>query len=310
MSAERPNVFLRVKDAASRRWSALKTRYPAVRHVVDAWNLLQENNGNQYAAAISYFTFLAIFPLLLLAVAVTGFVLHAYPAVQRSLFDQITQSVGGELATTLQSAVNTAINQRTGVGIIGLVGVALIGLGWVGNIRAAIDAVWGRRPEQRNFFIGRLVNLLVLAGLGIGGLVSLGLTVVGTALTDQILRAADLEHVAGAHYLLKAVGLLLAVAGDLAIFWWLLVRLPSARVPRRVGLQGALLAAVGFEVLKILGTYIVAKTAHSATAGPFASIVAVLVWIHLVALFLLFCAAWTVTCPGCAPIARRADSAG
>lgn len=310
MSAERPNAFVRVKNAASRRWSALKRRYPAVRHVVDAWNLLQENNGNQYAAAISYFSFLAIFPLLLLAVAVTGFVLHAYPAVQRNLFDHITHSVGGELATTLQSAVNTAINERTSVGVIGLVGVALIGLGWVGNIRAAIDAVWGRRTVPRNFFTGRLMNLLVLAGLGIGSLVSLGLTVAGTALADQILRAADLNHVDGAHYLLTAVGLLIALAGDVVIFWWLLVRLPSARVPRRVGRQGALLAAVGFEVLKIVGTYIVARTAHSATAGPFASIVAVLVWIHLVALFLLFSAAWMVTCPGCAPVARLADGAG
>jgi membrane protein len=302
VSTDRPNVFVRVKDAASRRWSALKSRRPSVQHVVDAWALMQQNNGGQYAAAITYFSFLALFPLLLLAAAITGFVLHAHPGAQQALFDHITENVGGDLGKTLRSSVNTAIQKRTGVGIIGLVGVALTGLGWVGNLRAAIDAVWGRKPAQRNFFLGRLVNLLVLAGLGVGMLVSLALTVVGTALTDQLLRAWGLADVTGSHVFLKVLGLLLAVAGDVLIFWWLLVRLPGAQVPRRVGVQGALLAAVGFELLKIIGTFTVSKTAHSPTAGPFAGVVAVLIWIQLVARYGLFCAAWTVTCPACAPL--------
>jgi membrane protein len=293
------NPFSRAKSAASRRWSGLKARRPGMQHLSDAWTLLGENNGNQYAAAITYFSFLALFPLLLLAVAVTGFVLHAHPAAQQSLFDHITSNVGGDLGKTLKSSADTAIKQRAGVGIVGLVGVVITGLGWIGNLRAAIDAVWGRKPPKRNFVVVKLLNLGVLVGLGVGAIVSVGLTVAGTALTDQILRALDLDHLTGVHYLVKALGLVLAVAGDVLIFWWLLVRLPAMPVPRRVGLQGALLAAVGFEVLKIVGTYTVAKTAHSPTAGPFAGVVAVLIWIQLVARYMLFCAAWTVTCPDC-----------
>jgi membrane protein len=295
-----PNAFTRAKNAASRRRGALLERRPGLQHIVHAWKLLQENNGNQYAAAITYFSFLALFPLLLLAVAVTGFVLHANPAAQETLFANITANVPGELGTTLKESISTAIKARTSVGIVGLAGVLLTGLGWIGNLRAAIDAVWGRRPPQRNFFMSKLMNLLVLAGLGLGILVSLGLTVVGTSLTDQLLRAVNLDGVAGVHYLVKVLGIALAVAGDMLIFWWLLVRLPDMSVPRKVGLQGALLAAVGFEVLKIVGTFTIAKTANSATAGPFAGVLAVLIWIQLVARFLLFCAAWTATCRGCA----------
>jgi membrane protein len=295
-----PNAFTRAKNAASRRWAALRERRPGLQHIVDAWKLLQDNNGNQYAAAITYFSFLALFPLILLAVAITGFVLHANPAAQQSLFDNITSNVPGELGTTLKTSINTAIKARTSVGIVGLVGVLLTGLGWIGNLRAAIDAVWGRRPSQRNFFLSKLMNLLVLAGLGLGILLSLGLTVVGTSLTDQLLRAVNLDGVAGVHYLVKILGIALAVAGDMLIFWWLLVRLSDMAVPRKVGLQGALLAAVGFEVLKIVGTFTIAKTTQSPTAGPFAGVLAVLIWIQLVARFLLFCAAWMATCPGCA----------
>jgi membrane protein len=53
------------------------------------------------------------------------------------------------------------------------------------------------------------------------------------------------------------------------------------------------LAAVGFEILKIVGTYTVASTATSPTAGPFAGLLAVLIWVQLVARWTLFCAAWT-----------------
>ncbi|MDT4959025.1 MAG: rane protein [Pseudonocardiales bacterium] len=309
MTEKPPNAFTRAKNAASRRWAALRERRPGLQHIVDAWKLLQDNNGNQYAAAITYFSFLALFPLILLAVAITGFVLHANPAAQQSLFDNITSNVPGELGTTLKTSINTAIKARTSVGIVGLVGVLLTGLGWIGNLRAAIDAVWGRRPSQRNFFLSKLMNLLVLAGLGLGILLSLGLTVVGTSLTDQLLRAVNLDGVAGVHYLVKILGIALAVAGDMLIFWWLLVRLSDMAVPRKVGLQGALLAAVGFEVLKIVGTFTIAKTTQSPTAGPFAGVLAVLIWIQLVARFLLFCAAWMATCPGCALRPQHAASA-
>jgi membrane protein len=283
----------------SARWAELKQRRPAVAHIVAAWKLLQDNNGSQYAAAITYFSFLALFPLLLLAVAITGFVLYSHPAAQQSLLDQITANVPGDLGKTLQSSIRKVINARTSVGIVGLVGLLLTGLGWIGNLRAAIDAVWGRRPPQRNFFVTKLINLLVLAGLGLGIIVSLGLTVVGTALTDQVMSAAGMDNVIGVDYLVTILGLALAVAGDVLIFWWVLVRLPDVEVPRRVGLQGAVLAAVGFEVLKLVGTFIIARTSHSPTAGPFAGLVAVLIWTQLVVRYLLFCAAWTATCRGC-----------
>ena len=155
--------------------------------------------------------------------------LHAHPAAQQSLFDHITKSVPGTLGTQLHSSIKTAITARTGVGIIGLVGVLITGLGWIGNLRTAIDGVWGHKPAKRNFVKAKLQNLGILVGLGLGIIVSLGLTVLGTALTDKILSALDLDHVTGAGTMVRILGLLLAVLGDVIIFWWLLVRLPAGR---------------------------------------------------------------------------------
>jgi membrane protein len=71
------------------------------------------------------------------------------------------------------------------------------------------------------------------------------------------------------------------------------VRLPQVEVDARIGLRAAIIAAVGFEILKVVGTYTIAASAHSPTAGPFAGILAVLIWIQLVCRFMLFCVAWT-----------------
>jgi membrane protein len=287
--------FGRIRSAASTHWTWWKERYEWLRHVVSAWNRMQRNNGNQYAAAITYFSFLALFPLLLLAVSIAGFVLHAHPSTEQSLFAHVSDKVPGALGGTINKSIRTAIANRSGVGIVGLVGVLLTGLGWIGNLRAAINAVWGAPRVSVNFFKAKLADLLVLAGLGLGLIISLALTVIGTSLTDQILRALGLDSMPGSHAVLKVLGIAIAVAGDLIIFLWLLVRLPQVEATPRIAFKGALLASVGFEVLKIVGSYTIAHTANSPTAGPFAGIIAVLVWIQLVARLMLFCCAWMAT---------------
>jgi membrane protein len=283
----------RLRARASERWTALRERHAWLRRIVSAWQLLSRNNGSQYAAAITYFSFLALFPLLLLAVSITGFVLHSHPGTEQDFFNHVTDNIPGALGQTFKTSLQAAIKSRTGLGVVGLVGVMLTGLGWIGNLRTAIDGVWGRTPAKVNFFKAKSANLFVLAGLGVGTVLSLTLTVVGTSLTDQILRALELDDQAGSHALLKLLGIALALVGDMIIFWWLFIRLPQMDVPGRVAVRAALLAAVGFEVLKIVGTYTVAHTANSPTAGPFAGLLAVLIWIQLVARFMLFACAWT-----------------
>lgn len=284
-----------IVESAKRRWRVAREHHPWIDHAATAWDRYKENNGNYFAAAITYFSFLALFPLVLLAVSVLGFVLRHNPDLLQKLLDNVTSNVPGDFGDTLKNSINAAIDSRAGVGILGLVGVLLIGLSWVSNLRAAINAMWGVEPPRRNFVQVRLANLIVLAGLGLGALVSIGLTAVGTALTDHVLRAAELDDVTGMHVLVKVFGIALAVVGDVLIFAWLLVRLPGADLPARVVLRGALLAAVGFEVLKVVGAYYIARVTRSPTVGVFGSVVGVLVWIYLVARHLLYCAAWTAT---------------
>lgn len=285
----------RLRSAATRRWQALTEARPAIAHLVAAYRHYQANHGNDLAAAITYFSFLALFPLILLAVSVTAFVLASRPELQAELFSQVSSGLPGEFGETVRQVIRGAIDRRAGVGVLGLAGVVLAGLGWVGNLRTAIDTVWGIPARKRSLVAGKAADALVLAGLGVGAVVSVGLTAGGTAASGLVLRLLGLEGVTGAGTLTWCLGILLGIAGSMVVFGWLTIRLPDVRVPRRLAARSTLLAAVGFEVLKLIGTFYIDRVTQSPAAAVIGPVVGVLVWLYLVSRYLLFCVAWAAT---------------
>lgn len=274
-------------------WADQRARRPWLDHVLRAWKRNGDTNASLLAGALTFFSFLALFPLVLLAVALAGYILRAHPETLQKLFSKIEAQAPGGLGDTLHTAVQTAIDKRAGVGVVGLVGVLLTGLGWISNLRQATEQVWAHPPLNRSFLSAKTADSFVLLGLGVGLILSVGLTAVGSALTQTSLKLLHLQDAPGAHWITTGATLAVAVLADMVIFGFLLLRLPRADVPREVGLRAALLAAVGFEILKVFGTYYIARVSHSPTASIFGSIIGVLVWLNLVYRFLLYCTAWT-----------------
>jgi membrane protein len=282
----------RVKSGAARRWQAMKQARPGVAHIVRAYQHYKDNHGDHLAAAITYFSFLALFPLVLLGVSVAAFVLASQPHLQKELFDHISTSLPGNFGQTVGTVIQGAIDKRAGVGVIGLAGVALTGLGWIANLRTAIDTVWGIPARKRSFLASKAADALVLGGLGVGVVISVGLTAGGTAASSQVLRGLGLQDVTGAGTATWCLGILLGIAGSMVIYGWLMIGLPDIRVPRRIAWRATLLAAVGFEVLKLVGTFYIARVTRSPAAAVIGPVVGVLVWIDLVSRYLLYCVAW------------------
>jgi membrane protein len=288
-------LLTRLKDRGAAIWTNQRARHDWLDHSVRAWTQLGQTNGSLLAGALTFFSFLALFPLVLLAVAIAGFVFASNPNLERELFDKIAEQAPGKFGDTIKEAITTAIDAKTGVGIVALAGVLLTGLGWVNNLRQATEQVWGHKPPKRSFLAAKIADLSVLVGLGLGLIISVGITAVGSALSGTILRATHLDTIPGASWLTLVIGIAVGVAADLLIFAFLLVRLPKAEVPREVALRGTLLTAIGFEILKLFGTYYIAKVSTSPTVGAFGSIIGVLVWLNLVFRYLLYCTAWTAT---------------
>src|SRR3954447_23758081 len=109
----------------------LRARYGWVDHVMLARARYQDSKGDFYAAGITYFTIFALFPLLMVGFAVGGFVLASRPDLLASIEGKIKSAVSGDLGQQLISLMDSAIDSRTSVGLIGLAAAAWAGLGWM-----------------------------------------------------------------------------------------------------------------------------------------------------------------------------------
>lgn len=286
-----------LKDRVTGTLRRQRVKRPWLDHLIRAYQQYKGAKGDHVAAAITYFSFLALFPLLLLGASVAGFVLANNADLKTSLQDVISKNVPGSLGTTMSEAVQSVIDHRGSIGVVALLGVAYAGLGWIANLRTGVQAVWGGEAEKGNFVKAKLADLLVLVGLGFGIVLSIALTSGGTAATHAVVDALSLDGVPGMGTLVAAVGILLALAADTLLFMWMFTRLPGRPIRYRTVLRGAIFAAVGYEILKVVGTTYIAKVTSNPTYGPLAGVIGLLVWIDLVSRFLLLSAAWTATGP-------------
>jgi membrane protein len=284
-----------VVDRVKGTLRAQRARRPWLDHLIRAYQQYKNANGDHLAAAITYFSFLAIFPLILLAASVTGYVLANNESLRGKLLDAITENVPGSLGDTLSGSVDSIIANKGSIGVIALLGVAYAGLGWVGNLRKGVQSVWACEPTEEKFLKAKGGDALVLVGLGLGIVVSLALTSGGTALSKIVVKALSLDGIPGMGTLIAAVGIVLALAADTLLFMWVFVRLPRRPVRYKTVLRGAIIAAIGYEILKVAGATYIAGVAKNPTYGSFATAVGLLIWIDLVSRFLLLTAAWTAT---------------
>lgn len=112
-----------------------------IAHLIRATERFNDRMGNQFGAAITYFSFLSMIPILMVSFAAAGFVLASHPTLLQDIFNKILTNVSDPtLATTLKSTINTAVQQRTTVGIVGLAIALYSGVNWMGNLREAIRA--------------------------------------------------------------------------------------------------------------------------------------------------------------------------
>jgi len=155
--------------------------------------------------------------------------------------------------------------------------------------------IWASQVTKENFVKAKLEDLVVLVGLGVGIVLSLALTSGVTAAIHAVVTGLHLDGIPGMGTLVGGMAIVLALAADTVLFMWLFTRLPRRPVRYRTVLHGAIFAAVGYEVLKIVGTTYLANVTSNPTYGVFASAVGLLIWINLVARFLLISAAWTAT---------------
>ncbi|HYH24018.1 MAG TPA: YhjD/YihY/BrkB family envelope integrity protein [Blastococcus sp.] len=274
-------------------------------HLARAGGRYQRTQGDLMAAGVTYFAFLALFPVLLLVASVVGLLIAGDELLQRELFTAIRETFPGELGRRLVEQLSGAIDSAGVVGLIGLAGFLYAGLRTMDKLRVGMERIWKGRVDEPEFLRDNVQDVVALVALGALGVASLGLTGVVTQASSRVLVFLDLADEPGYGVLTWLLGIGLAMVGDMVVFLWLLRVVPAVNHPLRRLLPGALFGTIGFEVLKLVGGYYLSLISDSITASAFGGAVGVLVWINLVARFSFFTAAWTATGLDAAPSASR-----
>jgi membrane protein len=275
----------------------LRARYGWFDHVMRAQERYNDSKGDFYAAGITYFTVFAIFPLLMVGFAIAGFILASQPDLLGDIEERIRSSVSGDVGQQLINLMDSAIESRTSVGIIGLAAAAWAGLGWMANLREALSQMWGLfRHEPPGFIRTKLSDLVAMVGLFAAIVVTIALTVLGSSdLMQRVLESLGLQDVPGVSIALWVTSLLVSVLVAWLLFTWIIARLPRESVSVRSSVWAGLMAAVGFEIFKQLGSIYLQSVMHGPAGATFGPVLGLMVFAYITARLILFATAWAAT---------------
>lgn len=290
--------------------TAVRERRPVVDHVITAVQHYGTVNGTAQAGSVTFFGYLSFFPILALGFFVVGLLSAVYPDLRDSVAREVENLLPGVVGGKQGEIPLDTFEKYAGtVGILGLVGVLYAGLGWLSGMRAALGVMFGRRSDQRpNFFMGKLRDLLTLVVVGITLVISVGLSALLSGFSERIVALLGFDaNALGPAFLLWLVVHAAAIAASTLLLVIMFRLLAHPHAPAGTLVRGALLGAVGFELLKALAVYLVAQTHGQPSFQAFGVSLVLVVWINYFSRLVMLAAAWTYTSPG-AVEQRRVES--
>jgi membrane protein len=276
---------------------------PAVAHVLRMNARYTTRLGNQFAGAITYFSLLAMVPILMFVFSACGFTLTVLrpdllERLQAAIMVQL-QGAPKDLQVRLTGLIGGLLRNWASVGLVGLFSSMYTSAGWAGNLKSAVRAQ--TRPlfdmkERKNFMLLEvLLNFAILLGLLVILAATFALAVMATSLTGTIVHWLALDKVPGINVLLRIVGPILSAFAGWAMFVYLYKVLPEIKFPFRIIAWGALFGSAGLFVLQYLTGFLMGKFSGNPAAAVFGPVIVLMLFFNLFARLNLYVAAWIAT---------------
>ena len=261
-------------------------RWPILKRTVSEF---REDNMPDWAAALTYYGLLSLFPALIALISLVG--LFGDP---RTITDQLTQIVSDigpdTAADTFSGPIESITENRETSGILLVVGL-LIALwsasGYIGAFMRAANIAW-ETPEGRSFFKLRPLQILITLLM----VITLALVAVALILTGPIVQAVgdavgvgqtaiDIWEIAKWPVLLVVVMLMLSV---------LYYAAPNVDPPgfRWITPGGVVAVVVWLLASAAFAFYVANFGSYDKTYGTLGGLVSLLVWLWITNLALLF----------------------
>jgi membrane protein len=286
----------------------LRARYAWFDHAMRANDWFDECQGNFFAAGLTYYTIFALFPLLMVGFSVAGFLLSRRPDVLRAIDNKIRHAVPGALGQQMLDLMNSAIAARASVGLIGLAVAVWVGLNWMSNLRVALSQLWRQNDESRGYVRTKFSDLGAMVSSFVAIFATLALSALaGAAPMARLLHALGMHDLPVLDAILRSVSVLMSFLLSWLVFGWMIARLPRDPVNLRSSVRAALLAAIGFELFKLVASIYLKSVLHSPAGATFGPVMGFMVFAYITARLLLFATAWAAT-SNPSPAAAQDDS--
>ena len=255
-----------------------------------AFKEFKDDNATDWAAALTYYAVLSIFPAMIVFIALLGVVGQGQGTVDALLKIATDAGAPREAVDTLRGPITEVVNQRGGAGAllgVGLLGALWTASGYVGAFIRASNAIY-EVEEGRKFYILRPLQIVV--------------TIVGvlllTIITLAIVSSGSVAHAIG-----DAIGL-----GDTAVTIWNIAKwpiiivivslmiaglyhiAPNVKQPKfKWFTLGGFLALVLWVVASVaFGLYVANFGSYSKTYGTLGAVITFLVWMWITNNVILF----------------------
>jgi membrane protein len=239
------------------------------------------------AAALTYYSFSSLFPLLVLTITLTGIFVQPEDATE-FIFKNVAQVVPGSVQP-LQDILSDAFQNRSNAGWYALFGVITLLVTATGAFEAldkAINRAWATEKSP-SFFVGKLIGLLMM--LGVGGLLILSFAATALLAASRAFTTSLIGEVPIAQVFWQIASVLVTLAIIFLVFLMLYRFLPRTDVNLRDVWLASFISAVIWTIVKELFAYYLGSQFATFTAvyGPLSAIIALLIWIYISSVIIL-----------------------
>jgi membrane protein len=271
---------------------------PVMNFLKQLMKKLGADEVSRRAAALAFYSFLALAPLLIILVSILGLI-YGKSGAQAHIIEQAQSAVGATAASALKTVIEHASSH--GGGIIGVaVGGVLLLLGAAtifSELRADLNVIWqAEQPAQASFLhkladhlLNRLLTFLALLAVGLLVLIS----VLASALVSGFGHRLS-SRLPAASVILQVAEFLVFLAILTMLIAFLFKVLPGVKIHWKQVWIGALITAFLFSIGKLaIGLYL-GRSSTSSSYGAAGAFVVLLLWIYYSAQILFVGAEVTV----------------